>query len=59
VTDEEDSSPLFWTKILLTVALAMAALVFLGPLAAVLTFFAMAVLDKLDKIARRRNNSDD
>ena len=59
MTNKEDSSPWFWLKIILTIALILVVLAVFGPLAAVLAFFGMAVLDKLDKIARQRSDTDE
>jgi hypothetical protein len=59
VTNKEDSGPWFWLKIILTIALILVVLAVFGPLAAVLAFFGMAVLDKLDTIAKQRNSNDE
>jgi hypothetical protein len=59
VTNKEDSSPWFWLKIILTIVLILVILAVFGPLAAVLAFFGMAVLDKLDKIAQQRSDNDE
>jgi hypothetical protein len=59
VTNKEDSSPWFWLKIILTIVLILVVLELFGLLAAVLAFFGMAVLDKLDTIAKQRNSNDE
>lgn len=59
MTNKEDSGPWFWLKIILTIALILVVLAVFGPLAAVLAFFGLAVLDKLDTIAKQRNSNDE
>lgn len=56
---KEDSNGLWCLKIVLVIALALTALALFGPIAAALVFFAMAVLDKLDKIAKQRSDNDE
>jgi hypothetical protein len=59
VAKKEDSNGLWCLKIVLVVALALTVLALFGPVAAALVFFAMAVLDKLDKIAKQRSDNDE
>ena len=55
---KEDSNGLWCLKLILGVAFLVTALALFGPIVAAIVFFVMALFDKLDKIARRKDEDE-
>ena len=55
---KEDSNGLWCLKLILAVMLLVTTLALFGPIAAAIVFFVMALFDKLDKIARRKDEDE-
>lgn len=55
---KEDSNGLWCLKLILGVAFLVTVLALFGPIAAALVFFVMVLFDKLDKIARRKDEDE-